>query len=153
VPHAIVGRCRAEWRTAPRRGLLRTARDKNVQERLIEELSALTRDPDAAAAHAEGWLLIADIAEPPELADHALAAHALVRAHELDANTPADVLYRAAELYQQQLTDMDKAVATYQRFLNQAPDHKRAAAARECIEAIAAERAKAAAEPTEMEPE
>lgn len=133
IPDAILGRCRAEWDTAPRKGLLlRVARDADLQKRLIEELQGLvlrvqtSRVPVAVEALA----LIAEIAEPPEMEDYTLAASSLMRLYELDPGQGAGPLHRAAEMHDEKLNDRRQAIAVYRKLLKGFPGYSRADAVR-----------------------
>ncbi len=136
---AVVGKCRVEWETAPRSGplpvkttrlgwmpsLLATGINKAVQERLIAELEeAIRRFP--AAPHTPAALrLLADIAEPPKLADFGRTVAALERLYQLDPASGPDSLYHAADLCNRKLEDPRRALKLFKRFLADFPDDPR----------------------------
>lgn len=142
VPAAIVGRCRAEWDTAPRKGLLiRVARDIDTQKRLIEELhglrTALTNMP--LEVESEALKLIAEIAEPPEMADFELAANSLLKLHALDKGRGPDALRHAADLIDRKLENKQRALALYRRLLAEFPDDADAETVKKRVDELAAE--------------
>ncbi|MBM4144212.1 MAG: tetratricopeptide repeat protein [Lentisphaerae bacterium] len=127
VPAAIVGKCWADWVTAPRRGLLRNARDAGLQSRIIDELREVIRKHPGNAKAAEAYRLMAEVAEAPDLSDWKTAAAAYIRLHELGEPDGNDALYRAAEAHRRQSDDVPKTVALYERFLKSYPEDRRAA--------------------------
>jgi TolA-binding protein len=121
---ALVGKVRAEWKTAPKIGLLRNAWDAELQKRLIQELAGALENLEETA-RVPALALVAEIAEAPELEDLPLAADMLVQQYALDPNPDADVIYRAGRIYDRKLDQVDKAVACYELFVKDFPQDPR----------------------------
>lgn len=142
VPASVVGRCQAEWDTAPRKGLLiRVARDIDAQKRLIEELHGLlvTWTNMPATVESSALKLIAQIAEPPEMADFDLAVTSLLKLHALDKNGGREALRHAAELCDRKLEAKQRALTLYRKLLAEFPDDPNAGTVRKRIDELATE--------------
>ena len=137
VPDAIIRKCRAEWEGGRQQRLFGgPVWDAKLQQRLLAELQDVL-DKHLTGTHAAQALeLIADIAEPPALADAKAAADALMKRCALAPEGTADFLYRAADLYDRKAKAPAAAAAAYERFVKDFPGDKRTPRARSRLEQL-----------------
>lgn len=126
VPCAMVGICRIKWRNLPLHGMANNQREAGSQKKLIASLQEIIANHPKSTAAINAYRLIVEIAERPDLNDWKTTADALIWLYTLDRSAGADVLFRAGELYHQQVRNMERATAVYELFLKDFPDERRA---------------------------
>jgi len=127
VFEAIVKKCRAEWERGRQRRILGgSIWDAQLQKRLIAELQEVLDKQPAVANAVLALDLMAEIAEMPMLEDARTAADALMKRYTLTPDGSPDVLYHAAELYDQKVKDAALAGRAYRRFEHDFPSDRRA---------------------------
>lgn len=137
VSEAIVRKCEAEWKTGRQRRILGgDVWDSKLQQRLLAELQDVVTKNQSDAHAAAALELIAKIAEAPMLSDARTAADSLMKRYSLLPDGQPDALYHAAELYDGELEDSEKAVKAYTLFIRDFPADRRAAAARNRLEKL-----------------
>jgi len=140
VPEAIIGKCQAEWDTAPKKRKLLGGFEYEaaLQQRLLDELKELL-EKDGQASHVPRVLrLVADIARPDQLKDSKAAADALRQLYELQPSSGPDSVFHAAQLYDKEVGDAALAIATYERYLTDFPNDSRADKTRERVSVLKA---------------
>jgi TolA-binding protein len=139
-PDAVVGKCRSEWELAPveHSWFSGDKSDATMQKRLAGELQALLQTHPKGNHLPAALELLAKIAEPKGWANQQLAADSLLRLYDAKSERDPDVLYHAAALYDTKLKQTDRAVASYERFVADFPQDKRAEDARKRLAALKA---------------
>jgi predicted Ser/Thr protein kinase len=137
IPEAMIEKCKVEWgRGRQRRILGSPVWDAQLQKRLIAELQEVLGKRLSDANAVSALKLLATIAEMPMLADSKVAADALMKLCAYKPEEAADVMFHAAELYDQRGNEPALARQTYERFVREFSSDRRVSTARNRLEVL-----------------